>query len=92
MPSPKWPATPSRAIHLTRRKVIPHERFVGIYDIAKNIRMKSRFDTIRKEDDWLPCCSGGFEGMNLLDQRAFKSAKGVFAFLLSSQLLLLFFC
>ena len=54
------------------------ERFVGVYDIAKNIRMKSRFDTIRNEDDWLPCCSGGFAGMNLLDQRALKSAKGVF--------------
>ena len=54
------------------------ERFVGVYDIAKNIRMKSRFDTIQKEDDWLPCCSGGFVSMNPLDQRSFKSAKGVF--------------
>jgi hypothetical protein len=54
------------------------ERFVGIYDITKNIRMKSRFDKIRKEDDWLPCCSGGFFGMNPVDQKAFKSAKGVF--------------
>lgn len=54
------------------------ERFVGVYDIVKNIRMKSRFDTIRKEDEWLPCCSGGFAGMNVLDQRSLKSAKGVF--------------
>jgi hypothetical protein len=30
---------------------------VGTYDIAKNLRMKSRFDTIQKEDEWLPYCS-----------------------------------
>jgi hypothetical protein len=54
------------------------ERFVGVFDIVKNLRMKSRFDTIQKEDDWLPCCSGGFFSMNPLDQISFKSAKGVF--------------
>ena len=54
------------------------ERFVGEFDIAKNIRMKSRFDKILKEDEWLPCCSGGFTDMNPLDQRPLKSAKGVF--------------
>jgi hypothetical protein len=54
------------------------EQFVGVYDIAKNISMKSRFDTIQKEDDWLPCCSGGFASMNPLDQLPFKSANGVF--------------
>jgi len=54
------------------------ERFVGVYDIAKNIRMKSRFNTILKEDEWLPCCSGGFFSMNPFDQKALKSAKGIF--------------
>jgi hypothetical protein len=54
------------------------ERFVGVYDITKNIRMKSRFDKILKEDEWLPCCSGGFFGMNPVDQETFKSAKSVF--------------
>jgi hypothetical protein len=54
------------------------ERFVGTYDIAKNMRMKSRFDTIQKEDEWLPCCSGGFFSMNPVDQITLKSAKGVF--------------
>ena len=48
------------------------ERFVGIYDITKNIRMKSRFDEIRKEDEWLPCCSGGFFSMNPVDLKALK--------------------
>jgi len=54
------------------------ERYVGVYDIVKNMRMKSRFETIKKDDDWIPCCSGGFAGMNPLDQGAFKSARGVF--------------
>ena len=54
------------------------ERFAGSYDINENIRMKSRFDKIEKEDDWLPCCSGGFFSMTPLDQKALKSAKGVF--------------
>ena len=54
------------------------ERFVGAYDITKNIRMKSSFDTIQKEDDWLPCCSGGFFSMAPVDQKTLKSAKGVF--------------
>lgn len=54
------------------------ERFVGTYDIAKNIRMKSRFDMIQKDDEWLPCCSGGFFSMNPMDQKPLKSAKGIF--------------
>ncbi len=54
------------------------ERFVGVYDIVKNIRMKSRFDLYKNEDSWLPCCSGGYFTMNPLDQEGIKSAKGVF--------------
>jgi hypothetical protein len=54
------------------------ERFMGVYDIAKNIRMKSRFDKILEEDEWFPCCSGGFADMNPLEQRTLKSARGVF--------------
>jgi len=54
------------------------ERFMGTYDVVKNIRMKSRFDDIQKPDEWLPCCSGGFAGMNPKDAAAFKSAKEVF--------------
>ena len=54
------------------------EQFVGVFNVVKNIRMKSRFDTIRKEDEWLPCCSGGFFSMNPLDQKTLESAKGIF--------------
>jgi len=55
------------------------ERFVGVYDIVKNIRMKSRFNMVRNEDSWLPCCSGGFADMGLPDQKGFgASARGIF--------------
>jgi hypothetical protein len=55
------------------------ERFVGAYDIVKNIRMKSRFDLNRNEDRWLPCCSGGWNNMNPSDKKSFAaSAKSVF--------------
>jgi hypothetical protein len=54
------------------------EQFVGDYNIVKNIRMKSRYDLIRKDDSWLPCCSGGYLTMNPLEQRDLISARGVF--------------
>ena len=54
------------------------EQFVGVYDIVKNIRMKSRFDFNKEEDSWLPCCSGGYLSMNPLDQKPLQSARGVF--------------
>ncbi len=54
------------------------ERFVGDFEIVKNMHMSSRFDKTKKEDYWLPCCFGGFFDMNPLDQKPLKSAKGVF--------------
>ena len=55
------------------------ERFVGVYDIAKNIRMKSRFELSREPDDWLPCCSGGWSNMHPSDKKGYgASAKSVF--------------
>jgi hypothetical protein len=55
------------------------ERFAGVYDIEKSILMKSRFDLYRGEDDWLPCCYGGWSDMRYYDQKGFgKSARGVF--------------
>ena len=54
------------------------EQFAGDYNIVKNIHMKSHFDLIRKEDSWLPCCSGGYLTMNPIEQRDIISARGVF--------------
>ena len=55
------------------------ERLVGVYDIVKNISMKSRFETHSKDDDWLPCCSGGWTDMRAYDRKGFgESTRGVF--------------
>ncbi len=55
------------------------ERYVGVYDIEKNILMRSRSDLYKQDDDWLPCCYGGWSDMRYYDQKGFgKSAKGVF--------------
>lgn len=54
------------------------ERFVGIYDINSNIQMKSRFDKIQKEEDWLLCCSGGYLNLTTVEQEGLKSARGIF--------------
>ncbi|MCX8207724.1 MAG: hypothetical protein N3G75_07835 [Methanothrix sp.] len=55
------------------------ERFVGVYDITKSIRMKSRFFTPEKKDDWLPCCAGGWADVRSYDRKGFgASAGGVF--------------
>lgn len=55
------------------------ERFAGVYDIEKNILMKSKFDLYKDEGEWLPCCYGGWDTMNYRDQKGYgKSAKGIF--------------
>ncbi|MDD4651883.1 MAG: hypothetical protein PHQ34_06595 [Methanothrix sp.] len=54
------------------------EQFAGDYNIVKNIRMKSRYDLVKKEDSWLPCCSGGYLTMNPIEQKDLISARGVF--------------
>ena len=53
-------------------------RYVGNFDITTKIHMDSKFSLSPDEDYWLPCCSGGFDDMNTLDKRAFRSAAGVF--------------
>lgn len=52
------------------------ERFVGVYDITKSIRMKSIFFTPERKDDWLPCCSGGWADMRSYDRNGFGSSAG----------------
>ncbi|MDM7934844.1 MAG: hypothetical protein QUS08_05575 [Methanothrix sp.] len=55
------------------------ERFTGVYDMEENIRMRSRFVEVRRDDDWLPCCQEGWRSMGSLDRKGFgKSAEGVF--------------
>jgi hypothetical protein len=55
------------------------EEYVGTYHIAKKMDLSTYApDPEENEDFWLPCCSGGFDDLNYLDARVFKSASGIF--------------
>ena len=54
------------------------EDYRGTYYLVKNMSHEIKYKLTRQKDDWLPCCSGGFAGMNALDQKPFKSATGIF--------------
>ena len=54
------------------------EDYWGTYHIEKNMTLEVPYHLIQKKDDWLPCCFGGFNDMNTIDKKAFKSATGVF--------------
>ena len=54
------------------------EDYWGTYHIEKNMTLEVPYKISCKKDDWLPCCFSGFDDMNPLDKKAFKSATGVF--------------
>ncbi|HPT38278.1 MAG TPA: hypothetical protein PLZ44_08295 [Methanothrix sp.] len=54
------------------------EDYWGTYHIEKNMTLEVPYHLIQKKDDWLPCCFGGFDDMNTLDKKVFKSATGIF--------------
>lgn len=54
------------------------EDYLGSYHITKKMSQTFNKTAAYYNQDWLGCCWGGFESMNPLDGRAFKSAKGVF--------------
>jgi len=58
--------------------IMVDEDYLGAYTLSKNMSHQMDYTQKMEKDDWLPCCSGGFLDMNSLDQRALKSARGVF--------------
>ncbi|MCX6676803.1 MAG: hypothetical protein NTU95_02515 [Methanothrix sp.] len=66
----------SRDLH--DANILIDEDYRGTYYITKNMSHDTKYNLKRQTDDWLPCCSGGFADMNLLDKKPFKSATGVF--------------
>lgn len=59
------------------------ERYYGSYDLARKIEMRSAFEKFNDTDDdadsWLPCCNGGWNGMEQSYQNSFMtSAKEIF--------------
>ncbi len=58
--------------------ILIDEDYIGTYYITKNISNEATYKLKQQSDDWLPCCSGGFADMNVLDKKPFKSATGIF--------------
>jgi hypothetical protein len=58
--------------------ILIDEDYRGTYYLIKNMSHEIKYKLTRQRDDWLPCCSGGFAGMNALDKKPFKSATGIF--------------
>lgn len=45
--------------------VLSEERYVGDYNLAREIRMRSNYSIEKREDDMrLPCCSSGWADMS----------------------------
>jgi len=59
-------------------EVLIDEDYRGTYYLTKNMSHSETYTLKRLADDWLPCCSGGFSDMNILDKKPFKSATGIF--------------
>lgn len=60
-----------------RPLVYVDEDYFGTMHIEKRMNLTTAVNEVTEDDDWLPCCSGGYEDMNKLDQRG-HSADGVF--------------
>ncbi len=58
--------------------ILIDEDYRGTYYITKNMSHEIKYKLTAEMDDWLPCCSGGFADMNVLDKKPFKSAAGIF--------------
>ena len=54
------------------------EDYAGTFYLNKKISQEFNKTDASYVDHWLPCCSGGFEGMDPMDARGFKSAQGIF--------------
>lgn len=71
---PEWKKSPKIAREILNKG---EERYLGSFNITRSILMRSQFDDIRSDNDWLPCCSQGWADMNPYDKKA-HSSEGVF--------------
>jgi len=54
------------------------EDYLGTYHIVKKMSQAFNYTILQQKDDWLPCCSGGFDSMSYADLKPFVSARGIF--------------
>ena len=54
------------------------EDYWGTYHIEKNMTLETPYRLVQKNEDWLPCCFGGFDSMTSAEKKYIKSATGIF--------------
>jgi hypothetical protein len=55
------------------------EDYWGTYHVEKKINLTVPYSKVETADDWLPCCTGGWDTMRYRDQKGFgASTKGIF--------------
>jgi hypothetical protein len=71
-----WPTTEA----WKKPSLILDENYVGTYHIKENINLYTSSENDTNEDQWLPCCFGGWDTMRIpFDTKNFgQSTKGVF--------------
>jgi hypothetical protein len=77
-PSKEWTTLNTEKSAWKNPSIEIDEDYWGTYHIEKNMTLEVPYHLIQKSDDWLPCCFGGFDDMNTLDKKTFKSATGIF--------------
>ncbi len=51
--------------------VLLDEYYRGTFTISKNMEIALKSSLLQEEDEWLPCCSGGWINMNYIDKKSF---------------------
>jgi len=72
------PDTPGTAMKLWQKPLVElDEDYIGSFHMKKNMTLTWEEDDEEYDYAWLPCCSGGFLDMNLMD-RAERSVSSIF--------------
>ena len=51
--------------------VLLDEYYRGTFTISKKMEIALKSSLLQEEDEWLPCCSGGWDNMNYNDKKSF---------------------
>ena len=51
--------------------VLVDEYYRGTFTISKKMEITLKSSLLPEEDEWLPCCSGGWDNMNYTDKKSF---------------------
>ncbi len=55
----------------TNPNVLMDEYYLGTFTISKKMKIGFKSSLTQEEEEWLPCCSGGWINMNYIDKKSF---------------------